>query len=187
MTQSSASTTSERIQALQEQVATLRAKLAKLTETPPTKDAVAIRVTKSSKHFKRIKNPDGPDTALGSFFLSISITAVADIVYLPLSVASGKKPAGFVYQIEGTKEAEIGSASVSSRGTKVTEVTVGTLRYAKIPKGATATFSVLIEMKGLMQNSYSITITRINYKHSPNDTRYTRYEKEITSGVLKMS
>jgi hypothetical protein len=91
-----------------------------------------------------------------------------------------------VYQIEGTKKASLITAEVSvkgsAKGSDVTQITLGTLLYAKIPEGKTATFRINVEIKAQVHGTYSITITRINYKFDPKDARYKRFEKEIKSG-----
>lgn len=149
-------------------------------------EAFKTRVRKSQSRFKKINNPDGPDTGVGEFFMQIDVTALTGAVHIPLSIASGKKPTGFVYQIEGTATGMISTASVSCKGEGVTQITFGTIRYAKIPTGKTAAFRILIEMRGRMQNAYSVTITTINYKHDQNATRYKKFEKGLHSAALRM-
>jgi hypothetical protein len=134
--------------------------------------------------FKRVRNPHGKDGAIAEFFILVEIAPTMGTIYIPLSIASGKKATGFVYQIEGTKEANIMTADVSCKGSGVTEITLGTLRYAKIPKGSKATFRILIEVAALMHNTYHITLNRINYKYDPSDARYKHYDEGIESGKL---
>lgn len=150
-----------------------------------TEEAIKVRLQKSQARFKRIRNPQGRDSGVGEFFLLADITAIRETVYIPVSIASGKKPTGFVYQIEGTAEGTISRADVSCEGKGVTQVTLGTILYSKIPKGATATFRILITIGGFAEESYGIVISRINFKRNPSDARYEKYLKEITTKTLK--
>ncbi len=138
-----------------------------------------VRVQKSQARFKRIRDPKGPDSGVGEFFLLLDITALEETVCIPISIASGKKPTGFVYQIEGTAEGSISTTDISCKGDGVTQITLGTILYAKIPKGKTATFRILVEMRGKVGKSYTIAINRINYKFDPSDARYEKYQNEI--------
>lgn len=147
--------------------------------------SIKVRVQKTQARFKRIRNSQGPGGGVGEFFLLLDITAVQEAVYIPMSIASGKKPTGFVYQIEGTKEGTISTTDISCSGVGVTQVTLGTLLYCKIPAGATATFRVLIEMRGKVGKEYRIVINRIHYKHSPSDARYQKFLEEISTTTLK--
>jgi hypothetical protein len=63
----------------------------------------------------------------------------------------------------------------------VSQVTVGTLRYAKIPAGETASFEIRAVMRGTYGKSYKIVFTRLNYKLRLADARYQQYLKEIHS------
>jgi hypothetical protein len=147
-------------------------------------ETLRVRVTKKQERFKRVRNPQGQDGAVAEFFMLVDIVPKSSAIYIPLSIASGKKPTGFVYQIEGTKQASIMSADVSCKGSGVTQVTLGTLRYAKIPQGAKATFRILVEVAAFMHHTYHVTINRINYKHEPSDARYKHYDEGIESGTL---
>ena len=147
--------------------------------------SIEIRVQKRQARFKRIRNPQGSDAGVGEFFFLIEITAISQVVYIPLSVASGKKPTGFVYQIEGTGEGTIATTDISCSGDKVTQVLLGTIAYCKIPAGKTATFRLLIEMRGEVGKEYSIVINRIHYKLDPSDARYKRFEEAIRGSTLK--
>ncbi len=147
--------------------------------------SIEIRVQKRQARFKRIRNPQGPDMGVGEFFLLVEITAVQVAVYIPLSVASGKKPAGFVYQIEGTGEGAIATTDISCKGDKITQLLLGTIRYAKIPPGETATFRLLVDIKGKIGKEYTIVINRIHYKHDPSDARYQKFLEEINTPTLK--
>ncbi len=129
--------------------------------------------------------PEGRDIGAGEFFLLVDITAVSEAIYIPLSIASGKKPTGFVYQIEGTGEGIISTTTISVKGDGVTQVTLGTILYAKIPAGKTATFRILVEMRGQLGKAYSIVINRIQYKFDANEARYQKTPQEIKTKTLK--
>jgi hypothetical protein len=160
-----------------------------MKRTPISKEAgggaLLVRIKKSQGRYRRIRDPHGPDEGVGEFFLIVEIVAAGETVYVPVSIASGKKPTGFVYQIEGTAQGSIEETDISCGGEGVTQITSGTIRYAKIPKGKTAAFRILITMRGKVGKEYSIIIDRINYKFDPADARYERYEEEVRSKSLK--
>lgn len=146
------------------------------------KDAyIDVKVKKNQGRFKRIKQKGVADKAEGNFYIEINISAKQQDVFVPLSIASGKKVAGFMYQIEGTAEGSIITANVEGNGDGVTQVSVGTLRYAKIPKGKTASFEIRAVMKGSFAKTYKLVFTRLNYKLTLTDARYQQYLKEIHS------
>lgn len=134
------------------------------------------------------RNSDGSLSATGHFFLDLGITALEETVYIPLSISSGKKPTGFVYQIEGTGDSSIVTTDISLKHAKesgVTQILLGTIAYVEIPKGMTGLFRIAVYIQGEAGNEYSITITHIEYKHDPSDARYQKYVGEIRSGTLK--
>lgn len=146
------------------------------------KDAyIAVKVKKNQAHAERIKLNGVPDKAIGKFYIEVDITAKQETVFIPLSVASGKKVAGFMYQIEGTAEGKVATADVVVRGEGVTQVTLGTLLYAKIQTGKTASFQIRATTRGKFGKEYKIVFTRINYKLNLTDARYQQYLKEIHS------
>lgn len=145
---------------------------------------IHIKINKRQARFKRVRNPGGPDTGIGEFFLLIDITAVEETVYIPLSIASSKKPTGFVYHIEGTGEGTITTTNISCSGQGVTQITLGTLLYAKIPKGKAATFRILIEMRGKVGKVYGVVIHRIHYKQDPADARYQKIVQDIRTNTV---
>jgi len=146
-----------------------------------------VKLKKSQGRFKRIRDPKGPDHAIGYFTLHIDIAAKEKDLYIPVSIASGKKPAGFVYQIEGSAIGKIVTTSIASRGTNVTQITSGTIIYSKIPAGQTATFNIQIEIKGSVGKIYQIIINTINYKFDPSDARYQKYETPIKTRPLRFA
>jgi hypothetical protein len=144
---------------------------------------IEVVVTKSQARFKRIKNPKGADHGEGHFFMILDVTSKQGEVYVPLSIASGKKVTGFVYQIEGTGVGSLATADVEGKGAGVTQVTLGTLRYAKILQEKTASFRIQVDMKGKIGKEYSVLIHQINYKLSASDARY----KKFVGGVRTLS
>ncbi len=146
------------------------------------KDAyISVKVKKKQARAERIRLDDAKDKVLAKFFLEIEITTKQENVFIPLSIASGKKTAGFMYQIEGTAPGTIATADIKVRGEGVTQVTVGTLLYAKIPAGKTASFQIHAIVRGTFGNTYKIVFTRLNYKLNLTDARYQQYLKEIHS------
>lgn len=157
-----------------------------MAKTPKPPIPLTVHVVKRNAHMRRVPGVHGAEAVKGTFLFVLEITAPVQAVYIPLSAASGKKPAGFVYQIEGTAEGAISTTDVSSKGEGVTQVTSGTLLYGKIPAGKTATVRVVIEMRGRVGKEYSIIIDHINYKGDPNDARYQKYETPLVSEVGKL-
>jgi hypothetical protein len=146
---------------------------------------IFCKVKESQARFKRVHNPPGNDTGVGEFFLLLDIIALQEAVYIPLSIASGKKPSGLVYQIEGTAEGKISTTDISCSGEGVSNITLGTLLYAKVPMGKTATLRLLVEMSGKPGNEYKIVINKVNYKLDPSDARYKKFNTAIATKVLK--
>lgn len=150
-------------------------------------DYITVITKKDKSRFKRVSVEGEKDKAFGQFLLIINITAKKDTVYVPVSVASSQKPTGFMYQIEGTAAGSVVSADVDVKGEGVTIVTIGTLVYATIPAGKTATFRLNITTRGQLTKIYKIIITRINYKLQLSDTRYQQYLKPIKSDAVTFS
>lgn len=149
------------------------------------KDAyIDVKVKKNQGRFRRIKKKDQEDKAVGIFFLEINITAKQQEVFVPVSVSSGKKTSGFMYQIEGTAPGSIVTTDIKVRGEGVSLVTLGTLLYTKIPTGKTATFKIQATIGGKFNKKYKIVFTRLNYKLHMTDARYRQYLKEIHSDTV---
>ena len=148
---------------------------------------ISVKLGKDQARFERVKVEGEKDKAFGKFLIMIEVTAKNSDVFLPLSIASGKKPTGFIYQIEGTAEGVITTADVTVRGDGVSQVTLGTLLYAKIPAGKTATFRIQTTIRGKAAKTYKIIINRINYKLALTDARYQQYLKPIVSDSVKLS
>ena len=177
----------KRIKALNTQVKELQGKLVQ-AEKLEGKDAyVSIVVDKKQARFIRIKQKGVEDKAEGRFFTELAVTAKQQDVYFPLSVASGKKTAGFMYQIEGTAEGTIVTTDIKVQGKGVTLVTVGTLVYAKIPAKGSAAFKIQVVIRGSFAKRYKIVFTRLNYKLMLTDARYQQYLKEIHSESVLFS
>ena len=148
---------------------------------------ITVKLGKDQARFERVKVEGEKDKAFGKFHIMIEVTSKNSDVFLPLSIASGKKPTGFIYQIEGTAEGVITTADVTVRGDGVSQVTLGTLLYAKIPAGKTATFRIQTTIRGKAAKTYKIIINRINYKLTLTDARYQQYLKPIVSDSVKLS
>lgn len=144
-----------------------------------------VRVSKSQARFTRVRDPRGPDEGIGDFFMLIEVTARIDAVCIPISIASGKKPAGFVYQIEGTGESSISTTEIACTGEGVTQIVSGTIRYAQIRKGKTATFRIRVMMRGKVGKEYAIIFERLHWKKQVSDARYERYLDPAKSKILK--
>lgn len=155
--------------------------------TPTTSAPLRVRISKSQERFKRARDVDNNGSGMGHFSLHLAVTALTETVYIPLSISSGKKPTGFVYQIEGTGESGIVTTDISLRDVKksgITQILLGTIAYVEIPKGMTALLHVVIDMRGRVGKEYAIAITQIKYKHHPSDARYQKYVEEIRTATL---
>jgi hypothetical protein len=147
--------------------------------------SITVKVQKSQSRFKRIRHPGERDTGQGDFFLLLDITATNQAVYIPISIASGKKIVGFIYHIEGTGAGTIDTTDISCSGDGVTKITLGTLFYAKIPAGKTASFRLFVQIAGSTSKEYRVVINQINYKLDPSDARYKKLVTDIGSKSLK--
>lgn len=163
----------------------LQAKLLEANKLEGKDPYIEVKVKKNQARFQRIKQKGVEDKAVGKFYLEIDITAKQQAVFILLSVASGKKVAGFMYQIEGTAEGQIATTEIKTRGEGVSQVTLGTLLYAKIPANKTASFQIQATIRGKFGKVYKIVFTRLNYKLNLTDARYERYLKEIPSDSVK--
>lgn len=144
-----------------------------------------VKLQKSQVRFKRMKVLGGKDIGHGDFFLLLDTTALKEDIYIPISIASGKKATGFIYQIEGTAAGKISTTDLTCHGEGLTKITLGTLLYAKIPARKTASFRMLIEIRGGISKEYKIVINRINYKLNPGDARYKRLDVAISTKAIK--
>lgn len=173
------------LKALQDELKILQAKLVQANKLEGKDAYIDVKVKKKQARFQRIRKKDVEDKAVGKFYFEINITAKQIDIFVPLSVASGKKTAGFMYQIEGTAEGQITSTEIKVRGDGVSQVTLGTLHYAKIPKGKTASVMIQAMIRGKFGKVYQIVITRLNYKLNLTEARYQQYLKEMSSDSVK--
>lgn len=171
----------KRIKGLNAELQVLQEELVRANKLEGKDTYIEVKVKKKQAHAERIKIDDATDKVIAKFYLEIEITAKQANVFIPLSIASGKKTAGFMYQIEGTAPGTIATANVRVRGVGTTQVTVGTLLYAKIPSGKVATFQIHAAVRGTYGKTYKIVFTRLNYKLLLTDARYEQYLKEIHS------
>jgi len=165
----------------------LETQLAAAKQREGIDDNIAVKVKKNQARYERSHAVGAPKVGVGKFFMMLEVTAKKQEVYIPLSMASGKKVAGFMYLIEGTGEAAIAGTEIDVQGGGVTQVTIGTLLFAKIPAGVTAVFRLQITTRGHAGKTYSITISRINYKLALSDARYLQYLKPLPSEQMKFS
>lgn len=155
------------------------------TKPLPAEAPLNVRVKDTNAHFRRLHEPGMLESGLGKFFLLLEITAADKDIYVPLSLASGKKPTGFVYEIEGTKEGVISTTDISCEGDGISQVTLGTILYCKIPAMATAGFRLFIETRGALGGEYHVVVSQINYKHDPRDARYVKAMEVLESASVK--
>jgi hypothetical protein len=172
---------------LNNELKALQAKLVQVNKLEGKDVYIEVKVKKNRAHAERVRQKDAVDKVLGTFFLEINITAKQENVFIPLSIASGKKTAGFMYQIEGTAPGSLVTADVETHGDEVLQVTVGTLRYAKILAGRTVSFQIRATVRGKIGKVYKIVFTRLNYKLNLTDSRYQQYLKEIHGESVKFS
>lgn len=183
----SASTKKQKLKVLKTELKKLQVDLSIAQKLAGVDEYIDVKVITNQSRFELVKTKNEPDKAFGHFYLQLSLKAEQMPVFIPLSLASGKKTTGFMYQIEGTAEGLIANANVEAKGDGVTQITIGTILYAKIPAGKTATFTIKTTIKGQKAKTYKIIINRINYKLAINDARYKQYFKEIVSDSLKFS
>jgi hypothetical protein len=172
---------------LKAQLKVLQEKLVEVNKLEGKDAYIEVKIKKNQARFEKIKQKGVADRAVGKFYIEIDILSKEGAVFVPISIASGKKTAGFMYQIEGTAEGLLATAEIKVRGEGVTQVTVGTLHFAKIPFGKTASFEIRATIKGESGKSYKVVFTRLNYKLNLSDIRYQQYLKEIHGESVKIS
>lgn len=183
----STQTKRQQMKELKTELEKLKLELSEVNKAAGIDEYISVKVRKNQAHYERKRDPLKTDIGIGTYQLTLDITAKTENVFIPISIASGKKVTGFIYQIEGTAEGSIGGTDITCSGEGVTQITLGTLRYAKIPPATTATFKIIFTIKGKLNKKYSATIHRINYKLSATDPRYKQYVKEIKTDTLKFS
>ncbi len=145
---------------------------------------IFFKIKESKAFFVLERDTEGKAVNHGQFTLYLDVIALQATLYIPTTLASGKKPTGFVYQIEGTAPGQISTTEVSCKGEGVSQVTLGTLLYTKIPQGKTASFRIFVDMKGSLNKTYKVVINRINYKFDPSDARYKKFDVSIATKTL---
>jgi hypothetical protein len=165
----------------------LQAELVKANRVEGNDAFIDVKVKENQATFDKVKQKGVADKEFGKFYMKLDITAKQVEIFIPLSIASGKKTAGFMYQIEGTAPGSVTTAAVKVRGEGVSQVTIGTLLFAKVPAGKTASFEIRATIRGKSGKMYKIVFTRLNYKLKLADTRYQQYLKEIHSSSVKIS
>ena len=169
---------------LNQKLKVLQAELAVVQKREGKDSYIEVKVIKNQARFQKMADKTVGERVVGKFFMEIAITAKQQDIFVPISIASGKKAAGFMYQIEGTAPGQIDTTECKVRGTGVSQVTVGTLLFAKIPLGKTASFQLQAAIGGVRGKQYKIVITRLNYKLHLSDARYQQYLKEIHSDTV---
>lgn len=177
----------KRVKELNTEIKGLQTKLVQVEKLEGKDPYIGVKVRKSQARFERVKKKGVEDKAFGRYFLRIDVTAKLADVYIPLSVASGKKVAGMMYQIEGTAAGTIDTASLEVRGDGVSQVAVGTLLFAKVPAGMTGSFELRVSIRGSFGKKYKLVFTRLNYKLQLSEVRYQQYLKEIHSEQVTFS
>lgn len=159
-------------------------KVKALPKAPP----MTVRVVRTQSHFYKDKLPRQEEytgKGLGTYFLLFEITAGSDALYIPISIATGRKSAGFLYVVEGTGVGVPTVALMEKGGKDVTTVTSGSIVYTKIPAGKTGTFVLNGEIIGETERSYRIVLSTISYKTNPNDFRYKKFQTTIATDNLE--
>lgn len=177
----------KRLAELQAELKRLQEALAEAEKREGKDRYIEVKVKKNQGRFRRATQKGVEDKAVGEYYLEIMITAKQSDVFIPLSIASGKKVAGFMYHVEGTAEGSLATTELTVRGDVVSQVTIGTLRYARILGGTSAEFQIKASVRGRSGKAYQIVFTRLNYKTNLQETRYRQYLKEFRSSTVKFS
>ncbi len=172
---------------LNAQLKKLQADLAEANKMEGKDPYLEVKVIKNQARFERVKKKGEDDKYFGKFFLRVEVRSKEEEVFIPVSLASGKKTAGFMYQIEGTAPGTIATTEIEVRGEGVSQISLGTLLFAKIPPGKTASFQIQVTTRGQVGKVYKIVFTRLNYKLKLTDVRYEQYLKAIPSNAVKFS
>jgi hypothetical protein len=150
-----------------------------MSKKPAIHDAyITVTETHDLTRMRKVPAPRGTLSVSGNYVLFLDVTADKETVFLPVSIASGRKSTGFIYYIEGAKIVG-SSADITVSGEGITMVASGTIPYCKIPVGKTARFKIFAEVDVQSTRQYRFVISRINYKLNPNDARYKRFITEI--------
>ena len=177
----------KRLKELQAELKTLQAGLV-LTKKREGKDSyITVMVVKNQGRVQKFADAEVGERLVGKFFIEIAITAKQQEIFVPLSVASGKKTAGFMYFIEGTASGQIDRTAIKVRGDGVSQITLGTLLFAKIPPDTTATFEIQATIRGAQGKRYKLVFGRLNYKLHLADARYLQYLKEVHTEMVRFN
>ncbi len=156
-------------------------------KTPPKAPPMSVRIVRRQSHFYKNKLPKVAEYAgkgLGTYFLLFEIVAGPDALYIPISIATGRKSAGFLYVIEGNGTGTPTALIQGKGGKEISTVTSGSIVYTKIPAGKTATFIMNAEIVGELDRSYKIILNTISYKTNPNDYRYKKFQSDLGTEML---
>ncbi len=156
-------------------------------KAPPKAPPMTVRVIRTQSHFYKSKLPSQEEykgKGLGTYFLLFEITAGPDALYIPISIATGRKSAGFLYVVEGDGTGTPTALIQGKGGKEVSTVTSGSIVYTKIPGGKTAAFIVNAEIVGTTEHSYRIVVNTISYKTNPNEYRYKKFHTELGTDSL---
>lgn len=167
------------------------AKKAALHPKAPLKSPpLSIRIIRSQSHYYETKLPRQEEyrgKGLGVYFLLFEVIAGLDAIYIPLSIATGRKSAGFLYVTEGDGKGVPSVALVSEGGEGVTTVSSGSIVYVKIPQGRSARFRMNGEIIGTEGVGYRILLTVLSYKTNPNDFRYKKFLIDLGTELLSFT
>ncbi len=156
-------------------------------KAPPKAPPMSVRVVRTQMHFYKDKLPRQAEyvgKGLGTYFLLFEITAGPDALFIPISIATGRKSAGFLYVVEGGGVG-IPTALIQDKGGKeISIVTSGSIVYTKIPPGKTASFVLNAEIVGELERSYKLMVNTISYKTNPNDYRYKKFQSDLGTETL---
>lgn len=167
---------------------TAKKAVAPKVKAPPKAPPMTVHALRTQSHFYKDKLPRQEEYAgkgLGSYFLLFEITAGIDALYIPISIATGRKSAGFLYVVEGTGVGTPTVALTGKGGSDVTTVSSGSIVYTKIPSGKTASFVLNGEIIGELERSYRILVSTISYKTNPNDFRYKKFQVNVSTDTLE--
>jgi hypothetical protein len=176
----------EKIKQLKKQINELQVQLEEAKKREGLDPNIEVKIHKNQARTEAVRPVGQHQKTFGHFFIELSITAEQAPVFVPISIASGKKTAGFMYHIEGSAESSLAGASIGVRGTRVTQVKLGTLLFARIPAGVSARFRLRAKIRGKEDEQYQLVISRLNYKLDLAQTRYHRYLKPINSKTVKL-
>lgn len=170
------------------------AKAVKKVVAPKAKPApklppMSVSLVRTQAHFyddKLPKKREFKELGLGRYFILFAVTAGHEVLHIPISIGTGKKFGGFLYHIEGSGVPKTTTADLEvKKGEGITTVVSGSVVYAKIPSGKTATVRINAEVVGDVGRAYAVTVSQISYKTTPHDYRYKKFATRIASDMLE--